>query len=140
LKIGWVKVSLPFPYNEDKINVDGGITGSIGNLGSAATVAASSFTMTLTDPHPLLNAINLDRWNALRGSSTSLTALSSKSGLTYVEPSGSSLSHSREPKERPIESVQLTQASQNSSSSGDNVLKGKIQRLGDFIDTDAVSL
>lgn len=61
--------------------------GSIGHLGSAATVAASSFEMKLTDPYFLLDAIDLERWNSLRAISES--PATKETGLLYVEPSGS---------------------------------------------------
>ncbi|KAJ5097845.1 hypothetical protein N7532_004846 [Penicillium argentinense] len=41
--------------------------GSIGHLASAATVAASSFAMELTDPNELIEAIDVGKWNELRG-------------------------------------------------------------------------
>lgn len=40
--------------------------GSIGHLASAATVAASSFNIRVTDPHKLLRSIDLRTWNGPR--------------------------------------------------------------------------
>ncbi|PWY90353.1 aconitase family protein [Aspergillus sclerotioniger CBS 115572] len=92
--------------------------GSIGNLASAATVAASSFDMKLRDPHEFLSAIDLERWHSLRGISVSATE-PAEDQLTYVEPNGSD-------------------ATTNTNSDTD-ILTGKVQRLGDFIDTDALA-
>ncbi|OQD76296.1 hypothetical protein PENDEC_c004G03468 [Penicillium decumbens] len=115
--------------------------GSIGHLGSAATVAASSFQMRLTDPNDLLRSIDLKRWNHLRGGGASLKDDILKNNPQYVEPSGNALpfpdvnpaSHSEQ-----LQGLQLQQDPRGSTI-GD-VLTGNVQNLGDFIDTDAVCL
>jgi hypothetical protein len=105
--------------------------GSIGHLGSAATVAASSFEMKLTDPHDLLREINWERWISFRGMSALTANKGAASHLTYVEPSGSPA----QSQERPESTVfsGYTQVSPLPRTLG-----GKVQLLGDFIDTDAV--
>jgi hypothetical protein len=90
--------------------------------------------MKLVDPSDLLAAIDCSRWDRLR-MSTNLDAISFKTGLAYVEPCGcgdypSAKSQREQTKEqmRPVKN-------------GDKqtkILQGKVQRLGDFIDTDAV--
>ncbi|KXG52939.1 Aconitase/3-isopropylmalate dehydratase large subunit, alpha/beta/alpha [Penicillium griseofulvum] len=109
--------------------------GSVGHLASAATVAASSFEMKLVDPSDLLAAIDLSRWDRLR-MSTNLDAISFKTGLAYVEPCGcgdhpSAKSQREQPKEQ-----------RRPDKHGDKqtkILQGKAQRLGNFIDTDALA-
>lgn len=112
------------------------IQGSIGNLASAATVAASSFEMKLKDPHEYLAAIDLERWHTLRGVSVSATD-STQEHISYMEPSGSATA---ETKTVDSPDVKVTEAdtSETADSSSSDVMTGKVQRLGDFIDTDAV--
>ncbi|KAF7156298.1 hypothetical protein CNMCM5623_009691 [Aspergillus felis] len=106
--------------------------GSIGHLGSAATVAASSFEMKLTDPHDLLSGIDWERWISLRGTSGPTANTGAASRLTYVEPSGSpALSHVR------AESSIFSGYTQEPPFP--KTLGGKVQLLGDFIDTDAMA-
>ncbi|KAF7179654.1 hypothetical protein CNMCM7691_008703 [Aspergillus felis] len=106
--------------------------GSIGHLGSAATVAASSFEMKLTDPHDLLCGINWERWTSLRGPSVPTADTGAVSCLTYVEPSGSpALSQLR------AESSIFSGYTQEPPFP--KTLGGKVQLLGDFIDTDALA-
>ncbi|KAF4225630.1 hypothetical protein CNMCM6457_008052 [Aspergillus fumigatiaffinis] len=103
-----------------------------GHLGSAATVAASSFEMKLTDPHDLLCEINWERWKSFCGSSGLTAKTDAASHLTYVEPSGSrALS-----RERPQSSI-LSRYMQETPFPG--TMRGKVQLLGDFIDTDALA-
>ncbi|PKX91257.1 aconitase family protein [Aspergillus novofumigatus IBT 16806] len=106
--------------------------GSIGHLGSAAAVAASSFEMKLTDPHDLLRGINWERWISLRESSGPSANTGSSSHLTYVEPSGS---RALAP-ERTVSSI-FSRYTQEPRFPG--TLRGKVQLLGDFIDTDALA-
>jgi hypothetical protein len=108
-------------------------TGSIGNLASAATVAASSFHMKATDPTLLIEKIDLDRWSQLRRHKAIDDA--PNGDITYVEPAG--------------ESVEVSQALSPEKAGQDTSTKfeksysprilGKVERLGDMIDTDAVS-
>lgn len=117
------------------------LPGSIGHLSSAATVAASSFQMRLTDPNDLLGTIHLNRWNHLGGGGPSLKEDILKNNPQYVEPSGNALpfpdvnpaSHSEQ-----LQGLQLQQ--EPSGSIIGDMLTGKVQNLGDFIDTDAVCL
>ena len=111
-----------------------GCGGSIGHLSSAATVAASSFGMKLRDPYDLLGAIDTRRWESLRRSRTG----SSVDSVVYVEPNGSD--------PQVLETTRSAESSQTVPAGGlthnasftTQTLTGKIQRLGDFIDTDAV--
>lgn len=94
--------------------------GSLAWLASAATVAASSVTMTVADPRPLLARIDRGRFLQLLG---------------RPDPS------------RPIEvrlaepavAVENAPASASSpSSQGRTRLTGRVQRFGDHVDTDAI--
>lgn len=58
--------------------------GSFGNLASAVTVAASSFDMKVTDPGPLLGAIDIDKVNEILGFRTSPEVTLDEP--EYVEP------------------------------------------------------
>ncbi|KAJ5453461.1 aconitase family protein [Penicillium daleae] len=114
--------------------------GSIGHLASAVTVAASSFDMRVTDPHELLAAIDLQTWNELRGVKSSEKGRMSD-GPQYMEPCGAQDTS-------PI-TLQRKQSSDGvaylASRTGTTedfptpVMTGKVQRLGDFIDTDALA-
>lgn len=105
--------------------------GSIGHLGSAATVAASSFSMRLTDPLELLSGIDMTHWNIIRGTAES-PVRTSASFLTYVEPSGYHVS--------PERCDSMNQSHEVRTAPSLDTITGKVQRLGDFIDTDAVWL
>lgn len=106
--------------------------GSIGNLASAATVAASSFDMKASDPTSLIEAIDLERWNQLRRYKPADE--DSKPGITYVEPAGGA-------EEGTGVAANVEQAAENtvtSSTTKSANIVGKVQKLGDMVDTDAV--
>jgi hypothetical protein len=120
--------------------------GSIANLASAATVAASSFSMQISDPRALLDLINRDRLTQYLGFKPPSLQRISDHTLTQAnqvhfsepygvegEPSNSANSsiHSGEP----ILNNEDTQVNSEDSLA---MLKGNVLRLGDFIDTDAV--
>jgi homoaconitase/3-isopropylmalate dehydratase large subunit len=106
--------------------------GSIGNLASAATVAASSFDMKATDPTSLIKNIDVERWAKLRRhKSTEEKARS----ITYVEPAGESEEMPEAPE---AEDDSEAEAKPTATTSSADIV-GKVLRLGDMIDTDAVS-
>jgi hypothetical protein len=95
--------------------------------------------MKLTDPHFLLDAIDLEQWDSLRAISKS--PITKETGLVYVEPSGlHTVSVGDEGKR--IENVPGLSENENATKQdaviSENILKGKANKLGDFIDTDAV--
>jgi hypothetical protein len=111
--------------------------GALGNLSSAATVAASSLEMKVTDPKPYLNAIDGVRLMEILGNKSK----ESGKGLIYVEPS----SHGGETAVPvPDEMVMAEDATSIEPPKGEStpqdIKHGKVQVLGDFIDTDAVRL
>ncbi|KAJ9194052.1 hypothetical protein DTO164E3_4742 [Paecilomyces variotii] len=112
--------------------------GSIGNLSSAATVAASSFEMKVRDPHELLAAIDLERWNRLRGISSCKALPSVSKGPTYVEPSGAPTNPRGSNVQTPGLCHSKSRSGHDKPSDG-NIMRGKVQLLGDFIDTDALA-
>jgi hypothetical protein len=125
-------------------------TGAIGHLGSAATVAASSFGMKITDPRPFLDAIDQTRLREILGSSP---LDEPKKSPIYVEPGqGPSIPAAtsnaeqteQAPNISPENQVQAAEPQPDKTpsaplSSTPDIRQGKVQRLGDFIDTDAVS-
>ncbi|KAF9249740.1 hypothetical protein DTO027I6_9492 [Penicillium roqueforti] len=110
--------------------------GSIGHLASAATVAASSFEMKLVDPSDLIASIDLSQWERLRTTRIHLNTTNSKSDLAYVEPCGSrGYPSATTQTQKHIENMRLDKDGERQVKS----LQGKVQKLGDFIDTDALA-
>jgi hypothetical protein len=143
LKIVWEEVSsdlLHLGYYYD-LRLTWGKTGSIGHISAAATVAASSFEMKITDSQPPTEAIDIDQWNRLRRSSSRPAVVTENNdrrhGPFFVEPSGASDGNTgpTSTSSVPVNNVPEHRTASRSS----EVLKGKVQRLGDFIDTYAVS-
>ena len=102
-------------------------------------MAASSFDMKITDPRDLLKQIDLDRVKTIQGlrQRVSAATLRSSSSLVYVEPASMEDAPAK-PSVTPRVDEQITV--ENSITPVVAALRrGRIQRLGDFIDTDAVS-
>lgn len=110
--------------------------GSFGNLASAITVAASSFEMKVTDPRPLLSSIELGRLDEIMGHSKKTFEIGDD--LSYVEPGGLCEPPSGQEMEQKTERNANGEDS-SAKSPANEIRRGKIQRLGDFVDTDAVS-
>ena len=137
--------------------------GAIGSICSAVTVAASSFDMSITDPKRLLDAIDLDRLKHLL-SSHDTNVLS----VPYMEPGNKSvaskesyiattpavpatINQSQLHQETPPTSSHLAPSAPSehapavaattstTTSITNNVIRGRVQILGDFIDTDALA-
>lgn len=92
--------------------------------------------MKLKDPHEFLESIDLDRWHTLRGISVSAID-STQDRISYVEPSGSATAETNNGGPTDVKSSEVD-TSETADSSSSDVMTGKVQRLGDFIDTDAV--
>jgi len=130
-------------------------TGSIGHLASAATVAASSFAMKITDPRPLLDAMSQTRLQDILQHRTGTTHASpvhsSRKPISYLEPgiyttTEASVEDVANRHQEDLHALAGNEEFQGksqqaipTSSIANTILDGKIQRLGDFIDTDAVS-
>lgn len=115
------------------------VIGSFGNICSAATVAASSFSMSLTDPQPFLAEIDPQSYSTLlqrcqKPQKTKQAGTPSEESpeLQYVEPN---IAHGTPNKGF---SGTATPGETTESSPVSAVVKGKAYALGDFIDTDAV--
>jgi hypothetical protein len=146
------------------------VADSIGNIAAAATVAASSFDMKITDPQPLLDKLDLGeltkylRYNPIKDSPAILkkfhleaegepNSRAAGGSIVYCEPYGIDAEtdgrfpyNEVEQLDAQAESLTLKNTiSQESTSisasdhTSRDIIKGKVMRLGDFIDTDAVS-
>ncbi len=93
--------------------------GSIAWLASAATVAASSFGMKITDPRPLLAQIDRAKWQRLIAPKTGLPAVV----LTKPQPD-----HTAHAAQRASGNGKMQHA----------LIAGKAQTFGDNVDTDAI--
>ncbi|KAI0425598.1 hypothetical protein F5Y09DRAFT_94947 [Xylaria sp. FL1042] len=137
--------------------------GSIGNIAAAATVAASSFTMKITDPQSLLDRLNPDEltkyllYNPIKDSPDILEkfhlqgedepgATAVEGGnIPYYEPYGTDAEEDTSSSETDSLSLPSTASSPvqdhfptNLNPNSAEIIKGKVMRLGDFIDTDAI--
>lgn len=92
--------------------------------------------MKLKDPHEFLETIDLERWHTLRGFSMSAID-STQDHISYMEPSGSATAEIKNAGSTDVKSSEVD-TSETADSSSSDVMTGKVQRLGDFIDTDAV--
>ncbi|CAJ0746258.1 642_t:CDS:2 [Entrophospora sp. SA101] len=104
--------------------------GAIGNLASAATVAASSFEMLVKDPTDLLNSVDVEKYKEYLNE-----WLDKKVSITISEPNPI-LQGSNNLSEGSSEGP-----SANSSAEAETLpttIKGKVQRFEDNIDTDAI--
>ncbi|KAI0804954.1 hypothetical protein GGR55DRAFT_308661 [Xylaria sp. FL0064] len=138
-------------------------TGSIGNIAAAATVAASSFAMKITDPQPLLDRLNSDeltkylKYNPIKDSPDILekfhlqgendpgTTATEASNIPFNEPYGTDAEEDTSSSESDSWSLRSTASSPmqdhfpiHSNPISAEIIKGKVMRLGDFIDTDAI--
>ncbi|OQU98966.1 hypothetical protein CLAIMM_04674 [Cladophialophora immunda] len=101
--------------------------GSYGNLASAATVAASSFSMKVTDPSWLLHAINRNEFDKLRQ-----VWVDEYIPVEYSEPE---LKPTTEDTGSTITRTNLLVQTQPEARPG---IKGKCILFGDNVDTDAI--
>lgn len=129
-------------------------TGAIGHISSAATVAASSFDMKITDPQPLLDKIShtrlLDMLDYQSPSIPTSPKGRSRKPVSYVEPSSAGTevvdnNASQSPRtqldtglDEVKQGTKVNQVSSEAPTLAKAILQGKVQSLGDFIDTDAV--
>ena len=106
--------------------------GSIANLASAATVAASSFAMILQNPQPIIDKIDFAEYDKLRGFSPASSERASD--IIYAEPSPRSPSDA-EPESSGISPTSWQVSENKAPSSLPDMIYGKIQRFGDNVDT-----
>ncbi|OAL18759.1 hypothetical protein AYO22_10453 [Fonsecaea multimorphosa] len=126
--------------------------GSIGNLSSATTVAASAFSMTVTDPTSFIEEIDsrfIDTLKARPGrtKASHITSLIPGRHVQYSEPNFVSLPIADEEQTLcPTSALDLDQT-MNSSERRTGVqtdpavatISSKVIRLGDFVDTDQIA-
>ncbi|EHA48059.1 3-isopropylmalate dehydratase large subunit 2 [Pyricularia oryzae 70-15] len=114
--------------------------GALGSLASAATVAASSFDMKVTSPQELIDLIPDEHWDKVKGKGSLPTgALEEPS---WVEPAGrDGLEAADEPAEESPAAANNTAADSTTTEKApaQGVIKSKVYRLGDFVDTDALA-
>lgn len=101
--------------------------GSIANIASAATVAVSSFSMSLQNPDEILRSIDMAEFDKMRSSLPQTPS----SGPTYVEPK---LLASVPADEKEAPRI----AAQKQTPSLPESFRGRIQRFGDNVDTDSI--
>src|SRR5699024_6724697 len=104
-------------------------TGSFGNISSAAVVAATSFSMTLTDPSIFLKKVDREVYWALtqKGPQKQINL----AGVIYTEPQ---ILMRRQDEKR----VERSSNKRQRSDKTQWIISSKVQNIGDFIDTDAV--
>ncbi|KAI8059501.1 3-isopropylmalate dehydratase [Gongronella butleri] len=98
--------------------------GAMGNICSAATVAASSFSMTVTDPTPFLHQLDEAYLDSVRPYWTG-DEIKLKS-ILYLEP------------KQAIATMPATAAYKEETSLLPRSISSKVQRFGDDIDTDQI--
>ncbi|OMH78463.1 putative aconitate hydratase [Zancudomyces culisetae] len=109
--------------------------GSICNLASSATVAASSFGMKITDPTDLVNLVNKDRYKEMLSE-----WLEGPQDFVISEPNPTFISASAATSTTAADNV-AESASENApatKAASTSIISGKVQRFGDNIDTDAI--
>ena len=144
------------------------LSGAFGNLASSVTVAASSFKMEIANPQSLLDAVNLERLYTIVGHCTqdeSLTAPtyvepatkaddqtwkrvektrateSSSNATDEVDDIGSARMGIDDSFVSQTDAIAepLKMSTSQDSAPPRSIRHGKVQRLGDFIDTDALA-
>ena len=106
--------------------------GSLAHLASAATVAASAAEMKLTDPRPLLAVVDQDRFRRILGErkprrTPEVQIVEPK---PHLAPAGAT---ARAPR-----SAKAARAAARQMGAATRVVKARIQRFGDNVDTDAI--
>ncbi|KAJ5374369.1 aconitase iron-sulfur domain-containing protein [Penicillium concentricum] len=127
--------------------------GSIGHICSAAVVAASSFSMQLTDPRHLLSQVSVERYHTLLASCRRRKAEPArKSGGPFkagAVQSAASVPSAMPPAPEPYLSFRSVadsetkkprqeQVSEEISGAEFETICSKVSALGDFVDTDAI--
>lgn len=114
-------------------------------------MAASSFSMAVTNPQHFIDQIPAKRWELMTGRG-SLKGISSGQEPNWVEPASpgeaatsdselvvNQLAVSTSQGNETINaSEKETDESEKKVGNENTIVRGKIQRLGDFVDTDAV--
>jgi 3-isopropylmalate dehydratase small subunit len=107
--------------------------GSIGNLASAATVAASSFDMKVRDPRFLLDRIDQARFQDMLKS----TGLTSEAERELTVDANIQIDVT-EPNPELADAASSSGALPPPPAAINEVITGRVQRFGDHVDTDAI--
>ena len=96
--------------------------------------------MQITDPQPLLNVLDQERLRTYLGFTPFMEDVSASVGsIKYVEPGGKD-AETRSLTEKETDSGGHSAKMDAPEEMSYHRIEGKVLRLGDFIDTDAVSL
>lgn len=107
--------------------------GSIANLASAATVAASSFGMTVTNPRGLLDSIDHDRYRRM------LDVWMDKAGSISMSEPNPPLQETRDATIASRDTTgKVADGEKKAAADTANMITGRVQRFEDNIDTDAI--
>lgn len=121
--------------------------GSIGNLASAATVAASSFDMRMTSPLELILMISDEEWDEFKGKG-SLSSEPRGPEPQWVEPANPVDTAARTVAEAQADDTATTDEPSPAHGGSDGIdgssstlksISAAVYRLGDFVDTDALA-
>ncbi|RAH70345.1 aconitase family protein [Aspergillus aculeatinus CBS 121060] len=124
--------------------------GSTGHICSAAVVAASSFSMQLTDPRPLLRQVSVERYQTLLASCRRMKADPRGKLRERLKASANpAVSPPMPPVVEPYLSVRKTTTPSTTTSipgleqekphsAPAQITRSGVSRLGDFVDTDAI--
>lgn len=117
------------------IVVNGSFLGSFGHLSSAVVCAASSFGMSIVDPRPFLQEIDDEFFGQYRGDKPKTV-----SKIRYSEPTITMSAPGKQ--EASVNTPVKPEAFVSPSIPSPQlpIVKSRIARLGEFINTDAVSL
>ena len=111
--------------------------GSFANIASAATVAASSFNMEITDPRTFLAEVDMKLYDEYRArsdnTSRTVSRVEDQPPIEYVEPN-----MNRQSEDQISPATHSTKEAPKALSQ--DPIKSKVVTLGEFIDTDAVGL
>ncbi|KAM0424542.1 hypothetical protein ACHAPT_010258 [Fusarium lateritium] len=105
--------------------------GAIGHLASAAAVAASSFSMTITSPQELVNSIPDHLWDQVKGRGSLGDQVPPEPH--WVEPPSDAGESTGE------ELLAGDVHEEPTGATSETSINSKIYRLGDFVDTDALA-
>ncbi|MCJ1229307.1 hypothetical protein MMC12_005972 [Toensbergia leucococca] len=110
--------------------------GSFANIASAATVAASSFNMEITDPRTFLAEVDMKLYDEYRArsdnTSRTVSRVEDQPPIEYVEPN-----MNRQSEDQISPATHSTKEAPKALSQ--DPIKSKVVTLGEFIDTDALA-
>ncbi|KAL4865743.1 hypothetical protein BDV12DRAFT_174005 [Aspergillus spectabilis] len=123
--------------------------GSIGHICSAAVVAASSFSMRVIDPRPLLNQISPQRyqtlldkcrdWKMAGGAASRHPAKVANQRIRHTPPMPAYVEPYRSFQVPPLLNAPRSERVHEKTSNGrDETINSRVYALGDFVDTDAI--